>query len=98
MEDPAFINTELWSSIGLSLKFLWGFVGTVILFGFSMLLALAFLPSLAYSKHLPEAVLRIRPVFYGTAAIGLIGAILIMIQVNAEVRDVLAVLYNRYFF
>ena len=69
--DPNFITASDWDTIGDFLLFLFGVPTFVILFAFSLLFARAIVPSLVGTGHLPERVLRLLPLFYGSAFIGL---------------------------
>lgn len=69
--DPVFISLSEWSDLGRLLTFFWGVLLFIIGFGGSLLLAHAFIPSLVGTGHLPQGVLRVRPVLYATAFISL---------------------------
>ena len=52
MQDPAFITTELWNSLGNTILWLFLFVVTMILGGIHFLLAHALVPSIMLNGYL----------------------------------------------
>jgi len=95
-EDPAIITSEIWSEIGSFLKVLWLLLPAVLGFAGSMLIAHALIPSLAATRDLKDPrILKLRPVFYGTAGLSLVGVILVL-SILVPWTGFLADIYERW--
>ena len=97
MHDPALITSELWTGLGNHLTFLWGFVGSVWVFGLSLLIALGAIPSLVATGHLPRVARYSQPLFFGSAATGAAAAVFFMSQMAPGIYDVLGAFWSRWF-
>ena len=98
--DPSFINHDLWGRLTDNLMLLWGFLGSVILFAGSLLMAIAVIPSLVASGHLPASppgpAKAVRPLFFLAAAAGAAGIVYTLSQVIPGIRDLLPLIWNRW--
>jgi hypothetical protein len=74
-ELPALLDQVIWDDLEQALLFLALLHLTVITFAGSILLARAVVPSLVYTGHAPERAARLRPVFYGLAALAGLGVV-----------------------
>lgn len=66
-----------WDDLNQSLLYLALLHLTVVAFAGSILLARALIPSLIYTGHAPERLGRLRPVFYGLAALTGVGVVIL---------------------
>ena len=73
--DPSALTTDQWAAIGAALKLLWLWVPLIVVFAFSWLLAVAVVPSLVTSRHLPAQSLRLRPLLLLVGLASLVGAV-----------------------
>ena len=76
--DPEFVTHADWSGLGGLLRFLWLFSISLITFALSVLLAQAIVPSLVASNHLPQGILRVRPVVLAGAMSALVLAVIML--------------------
>lgn len=97
MDDPNFITSEVWAALGANLKLLWGFVAAVWIFGFSLLFALGFIPSLVTSGHISPKAKRSQPLLYASATAGAVGIVFFLSQMAPGVRDAVATIWTRWF-
>ncbi|MSQ40481.1 MAG: hypothetical protein EXR55_02235 [Dehalococcoidia bacterium] len=97
--DPNFITSDLWRSLTSNLMLLWGFAGSVILFAGSLLLAIAVIPSLVGSGHLPSTppgpAKMVRPLFFFLALVGAAGVAFFLGQLLPEVFNTAADIWDR---
>ncbi len=100
--DPEFITTSDWHLIGVGLRFLWAFVGSIILMAGSLIVAHMFIPSLLASGHIPtpwqQPAVLLRRLLYGAAFGALLLAIFTMVYAGIYLRDALASIFPRFFF
>ena len=98
--EPSFIDTDLWSALGLNLKYLWAFVGSIFLLGLSLLFSIGIIPSLVGSGHVPATdpglAKVVQPLLYITAVIAAIAAILLTAQFVPGIRDTVIGIFNRF--
>ena len=83
--DPAFVSTEIWHGISVLLRFFWVYVLLIVGFVVNLLIAHAFIPSLAASNQLPAQISRLRPLFYLGALSILVGAVAFFILAMGEI-------------
>ena len=95
MDDPQFIDSSAWLSIGDFLTWLVVFVLFVIGFGFNFLLAHSVIPSLVTTGHLPQRAEKLRPMFYVTALVAIVGAI-VFLALTSSSASVIADVYERW--
>lgn len=75
--DPTFITALDWQRVGGLLLTLWWLLGSLLGFAGAMLLAQGVVPSLGFTRDIPEATVRLlRPPLYGAAALFLVLAAL----------------------
>ena len=67
--DPLPLTSADWDQVQTTLVYLWILWLAVITAALSMLVAHAVIPSLATTGHIGPQVERVRPVFYGVAAL-----------------------------
>jgi len=98
--DPHFITGDLWRSLTSNLMLLWGLLGSVILFGGSLLFAIAIIPSLVGSGHLPASAPGpakvVRPLFFLLAVVGAAGIAFFLSQFLPGVVDTLTDIWARF--
>ena len=58
--DPTVITGAQWHEINLRLAYFWIFLAAMAGFGFSFLMAHAVIPSLVFTRDLPEQAARVR--------------------------------------
>ena len=90
--DPTFITTAEWAQTGQILRFFFAEVLFIICFAGNMLLALAFLPSLVTTGHLPRAILGVRPMLLVIAFSSLAMVVYFFFRM-IQLHDVFGVLY-----
>lgn len=76
--DPTFVTRAEWFEITQRLVFFWLFLACMIGFGFSFLIAHAFIPSLVFTHQLPAQADRARRLFYASAGVCLVAAIVFL--------------------
>ena len=74
MPDPAPIDAATWSDIQQWLLIMGIYLVFIIIFGFSILVGLAIIPSLVSTGHLPAKVLKLRPLVIGFSLLGFLAA------------------------
>ena len=74
MPDPASITTPIWSDINQWLLYMGIYLIFIVTFAFSLLTALAIIPSLVSTGHLPAKVLKLRPPMIASSIVALIAA------------------------
>ncbi len=98
--DPNFINHDLWGRLTDNLMLMWGLVGSVFLFAGSLLMAVAVIPSLVASGHLPASppgpTKAVRPLFFLAAVAGAAGIAYTLSQLIPGVPAVLSEIYDRF--
>jgi len=95
MEDPAFITSVTWAEIGKWLHALWSFFFLTIVFGFSMLIGHAFIPSLVSTGHLPQHMLKMRRTFTAVAILALVAA-MVFLSIAVARTALLENVYDRW--
>ena len=95
MDDPQFITAAAWAGVGDFLRALMVFAVLVIAFAGYLLVAHALIPSLVASEHIPNRANRIRPIFYLTSLVLLIGAI-IFLTITSGLAGVIGDIYDRW--
>ena len=65
--DPAYLDNEIWHSISVMLRFLWGYVLFALGFAALFLTAHAIIPSLANTGQIPSPIAKMRPFVYVAA-------------------------------
>ena len=65
--DPAYLDNEIWHSISVMLRFLWGYVLFALGFAGLFLTAHAIIPSFANTGQLPSSIAKMRPLIYAAA-------------------------------
>ncbi len=78
MPDPEPITAATWSDISDWLLAMSVYIVFVVTFAFSMLTALAIIPSLVSTGHLPARALKLRPPIVGFGLIALLAAASVM--------------------
>jgi hypothetical protein len=76
--DPAYLDNEIWHSISVMLRFLWGYVLFALGFAALFLTAHAIIPSLANTGHIPSSITKMRPLVYAAAFGSLLIAIALL--------------------
>ena len=94
--DPAVITNPLWTDIGNLLKLLWVLLFFVIVFASNLLLGHILIPTLVATRHLPERVAKLRPMFYGVSILALVVVAFIIVRI-ADLAHVLKDFYPRWF-
>ena len=77
-DDPKALTAADWQNIHIWLQWLWIYLPLIVTFVVTMVIAHAFLPSLAMTGHLPESVLRLRIPLTGFALLVLAAALVIL--------------------
>ncbi|MBI2866362.1 MAG: hypothetical protein HYX99_03260 [Chloroflexi bacterium] len=77
--DPAVITRDIWAGISDVMWSLWFLVPLVAVFGGSLLLSLAFIPSLRASGELPPWAERLRPPLYLAALIAFVALVVSLV-------------------
>lgn len=95
--DPTFITPDQWALLRSLVHSVWFYLLFLVLFAGSLLLALAVLPSLVHTRHLPPRALRVRPLLALVALAALAGLALSLASAVAT-SDVVGQVYSRYFF
>lgn len=88
--DPAAIGTDQWKEIGSLLTNLWIVVFFIVVFATNLILGHNMVPSLLYTKDVPQIAQKVRPVFYLFAVVSFAAAMvfLTMVIIEADVmRD-----------
>lgn len=67
--DPQSLTSADWDQIQTTLVYLWLLWLSVIAMALSLLVAHAIIPSLVTTGHIGQRVERVRPLFYGAAAV-----------------------------
>ena len=93
--DPAALYGPEWSDIGTLLSNLWIMVALVVFFATNMMVGHVLIPSLVASAHLPVAIQRVRPLFYGLAIASIVGAFVVLLDIIAA-TDVLERFWDTY--
>ena len=95
MPDPAALTNVQWTELSKLLISLWIFVGSIIVFAASLLVAHVLIPSLVESGHLPERYLRFRTSLY-TVGIVFFGGAMYLIARAAGLAEVIGTFYERW--
>lgn len=88
--DPAAIGADQWKEIGSLLTNLWIVVFFIVVFAANLILGHNMVPSLLYTKDVPQIAQKARPVFYLFAVVSFAAAMvfLTMVIIEADVmRD-----------
>ena len=88
--DPAAIGADQWKEIGSLLTNLWIVAFFIVVFAANLILGHNMVPSLLYTKHVPQIARKSRPVFYLFAVVSFAAAMvfLTMVIIEADVmRD-----------
>ena len=95
-EDPGFITSTAWADIRWFLILLWLLPLPVIGFAGSMLVAHGLIPSLAESGDIKDPrILKLRPVFYGAAAISFV-LIIVVVAIGIPWIEMVNGVYGRW--
>ena len=95
MPDPSAIGSFEWSEIGKLLHNLWFYLALIFTFAIIMLTALAIIPSLVSTRHLPASanLMRFSLVLSGLGTLGLAAMLLFY---TVDVARVIEIFYDRY--
>ncbi len=93
--DPQTLTQANWSDLSGLLRFVWLFSFSVITGALSLVLALAILPSLVASHHLPRELLRVRPVFLA-GGFGALSLAVVMLTIVISRIDIIGDIYRRW--
>lgn len=74
--DPGIVSHDTWAGISGLMRALWLLVPLVVVFGGSLLLSLAVIPSLVTSGELPTRAEKLRAPLYVVAAVALVAFLL----------------------
>lgn len=88
--QPEALDAESWKLISGLLIRLYLFATSLVTFALSMLIAHGVVPSLVATRHLPAKVQRIRPVFYGIAAIAIVAVVFFV----TNILNLIGVIYG----
>ena len=93
--DPNFITALDWQRIGGLLLPLWWLFGSIVAFTHSLLIAHAVVPSLGFTRELPESAIRlVRPPLYGAALFFLaLGIFSVVVFINR--LDILKEIFDK---
>lgn len=93
--DPAFITQADWKAVSELLRPIWMILGSNLGLAFSLLLAHGAIPSMATTRHLPQATAaRARPPLYAAAAVFLVLS-LFSVTVLITRLDVVSTIFYR---
>lgn len=95
MPDPGAIGPFEWSEIGKLLHNLWFYYALIIAFAFTMLTAMAIIPSMVATRHLPPTASLVRFSLVLTA-LAILGLALTLMIYTADVARVIEIFYDRY--
>jgi len=93
--EPTTITGAQWHEINVRLAYFWIFLAAMAGFGFSFLMAHAIIPSLLFTRDLPERAGRVRTLFYAGAA-GLFATALVFLVLALGVFRVVRDIYPRW--
>jgi hypothetical protein len=87
--DPAAIGADQWKEIGSLLTNLWIVVFFIVVFAANLILGHNMVPSLLYTKDVPQIAQKARPVFYLFAVVSFAAAMvfLTMVIIEADVMQ-----------
>ena len=92
--DPQSLTAADWDQVQTTLVYLWLLWLAVVTMAMSLLVAHAVIPSLATTGHIGPQVERVRPIFYGLAAIAAVIAIFAFIGFVTE-SEVVRTIYTK---
>lgn len=97
VHDPQMIEALQWAKLGAFVHWLWIYLSSIIVFGFSLLTAQAIIPSLVTSGHLPEKFQRVRLMLYLVALAAFGVALAFLARAVAE-ANIIPQIYERWWF
>ena len=95
MDDPLSISADSWFEIGQWLHALWIFFFATIVFGMSLLIGHAFIPSLVSTGELPQRFMKMRRVFSAVAVVAFVVAI-VFLSIGIARTELLGDIYDRW--
>lgn len=93
--DPAAIGADQWKEIGSLLTNLWIVVFFIVVFAANLILGHNMVPSLLYTKDVPQIAQKARPVFYLFAVVSFAVAMVFLVMVIIE-ADVMRDFWENY--
>lgn len=93
--DPTTITGAQWHEINQRLAYFWIFLAAMAGFGFSFLMAHAVIPSLVFTRDLPDQATRARKLFYAGAA-GLFAIAVVFLVLALGVFRTIREIYPRW--
>ena len=95
MPDPSAIGSFEWSELGKLLHNLWFYLALIVVFAFTMLTALAIIPSLVSTRQLPAAASHFSFTL-SLAALAFLGLGITLMIYTENVARVLGRIYDRW--
>ena len=95
MPDPSAIGSFEWSELGKLLHNLWFYLALIVVFAACMLTAVAIIPSLVSTRHLPTAASHFSFTL-GLAALAFLGLGITLMIYTENVARVLGRIYDRW--